>query len=328
MTNLPNQTMQMTLYRDMLRIRLIEEEIAIRYVEQEMRCPVHLSVGQEAVAVGACAALRLEDRVFSTHRCHGHYLAKGGDLVAMLSEIYGREPGCAGGRGGSMHLSDDAVNMHLSIPIIGSSLPLALGAALSDSLKNNGRVTLAFLGDAGVEEGVFHECANFAALRRLPIVFVCENNYFSVYSDIAERQPARPLLNVGLAHGLHTAGGDGNDVLAVHRDVSAAVERARNGDGPAFLCFDTFRWREHCGPNYDDDLEYRTGYDIEDWKKRCPVAAQERRLLESGTMSQDDIAVLRRELTEEIDAAFETARKAPLPDASKASLHVYAGVAS
>ena len=214
------------LYRSMLNIRLVEEGIAERYDEQEMRCPVHLSIGQEAAASGVGLALHEKDRIFSTHRSHAHYLAKGGDLRAMLAEIYGKAEGCVGGRGGSMHLMDPNAGMMASIPIVGSCIPLAVGTALSDAIDGNNRVSIAYLGDASIEEGVFHESANFARLRDLPVLFVCENNLYSVYSHLEIRQPDRPLTAVAAAHNIRASHHDGNDVEAVHRATIQAANLA------------------------------------------------------------------------------------------------------
>ena len=170
----------LALYADMLRNRRIEEEIARRYADQEMRCPVHLSVGQEGVSAGVCLALGRKDQIVSTHRAHAHYLSKGGDLKAMLAEFHGKASGCCGGRGGSMHIFDVPAGVLLSLPIVGSGIPVATGAALAMKQRGEPHVAIAFLGDAAVEEGVFHEAANFAAVHSLPVVFVCENNLFSV----------------------------------------------------------------------------------------------------------------------------------------------------
>ena len=177
------------LYREMVRIRIVEESIAEHYPEQEMRCPVHFSIGQEAVAVGVCVHLDPSDHVFSNHRSHGHYLAKGGDLKAMVAEIYGKEAGCSRGFGGSMHLLDLKHGFLGAAPIVGSTIPIAVGSALTATVKEEDRVTVVFLGDGATEEGVFSESLNFAALKQLPVVFVCENNLYSVYSPLSVSQP-------------------------------------------------------------------------------------------------------------------------------------------
>ncbi len=312
------------LYGEMLRIRLVEETMAERYAEQEMRCPVHLSVGQEAAAVGVCAALRRTDKVLSTHRCHAHYLAKGGDLYRMMAEIYGKADGCVGGRGGSMHLCDQEVGMLASVPIVASSIPLAVGSALADKRAGRDTVTVAFFGDASVEEGVFHESANFAQLHKLPVVFVCENNLFSIYTALEARQPERPIMELAGAHAMAKAEGDGNNVLSVSELTQAAVERARSGQGPSFLVLHTYRWREHCGPNYDNDLGYRTPEEFEAWKENCPVEGTRRQLLDAGDLSEAEDDRMRGDIQAEIDKVFERARAADLPPSEDAGRFVYA----
>ncbi len=314
------------LFREMLRIRLVEEEIAAIYPieEQEMRCPVHLSTGQEAVAVGVSAVLRREDQVVSNHRCHAHYLAKGGDLKAMLAELYGKAAGCCGGRGGSMHLFDSDAGVLLSLPIVGSSIPIGVGAALAFKQEGRDNVCVVYLGDAALEEGVFHESANFAAVREVPAVFVCENNLYSVYTHLDERQPPRPLVEMGRAHGLPSCHVDGNDVRAVARAAAEAIDHARRGGGPSFIQADTYRWREHCGPFYDNDLGYRTEAEFEAWRERDPIARLRRRLTEDGVLDAGQEAEITAALAEEIAEAFAFAKAAPLPEPESAGEGVYA----
>ncbi len=314
----------LALYRAMLRIRLIEEEIANRYSAQEMRCPVHLSIGQEATAVGACAALRTDDQIVSSHRSHGTYLAKGGDLNAMMAEIYGRETGCCGGRGGSMHLFDDRVGVLASVPIVGSFIALGTGAALSFRHANQDRVCIVFLGDGAIEEGIFHESANFAALKKLPVIFFIENNGYSCYTNLEDRQPVRPLADVARAHGMPSVQIDGNDVMAVYAATSPAVARARAGLGPTLIVADTYRWREHCGPNYDNDIGYRTPQEFESWRARCPVETMGANLMAQGTLTKTAQAELATEIGAEIDAAFQFAIGSAFPDPATARDHVYA----
>lgn len=311
-------------FSSMQRIRTIEETVAERYAEQEMRCPVHLSIGQEATAVGVCQALRQTDRVYSTHRCHAHYLAKGGDLKRMLAEIYGKAAGCIGGRGGSMHLMDLEHGMFTSVPIVASSIPLGVGGALADKLDGKDRVNVVFVGDGSLEEGVFHESANFAVLRGLPVIFVCENNLYSVYTPLDQRQPKRPLTDIARAHALPAFTADGNDVAAVHATAAAAVDRARRGEGPSFLLFDTYRWREHCGPSYDNHIGYRAESEYEEWRKRCPIESLRARLTSAKAIDAKYEAALTAEIREEIEAAFKFAKAAPLPDPIHAAEHVYA----
>ena len=313
----------LALLRSMLRIRRIEESIASRYAEQEIRCPMHLCIGQEAVSVGVCAALTKNDVVFSNHRAHGHYLAKGGSLKAMMAELYGRSTGCCGGRGGSMHLIDLDAGFMGSTPIVGGTVPLAVGAAWAASLKQTRQVTVAFFGDGCFEEGVVHESMNFAALHQLPVVFVCENNQFSVYTRLNERQPMRPIYRVAEAHGLAAYAGDGNNVDEVQALARTAVDRAREGQGPQFLEFQIYRWREHCGPNFDNELGYRTVQEIETGMNDCPID----RYVNSSTCKEGlnrDMAEWEIEIREEIDAAFEFALSSEKPGSNDASRKVYA----
>jgi pyruvate dehydrogenase E1 component alpha subunit len=316
------------LFREMLRIRMVEEEIATRYGgpndDQKMRCPVHLSIGQEAVAVGVSAALTAGDQIVSTHRCHAHYLAKGGNLNAMLGELMGKVTGCCGGRGGSMHLFDLDAGVLLSLPIVAASIPVGVGAAFAFQQEGKPNVAVVYLGDASLEEGVYHESANFAALKKLPVVFVCENNLYSVYTALADRQPSRLLTDLGSAHGMRAAQVDGNDVRAVHAAASAAVARARAGEGPSFILADTYRWREHCGPNYDNDLGYREVAEFEHWRARDPVALLRNELRALKLMSASGEERLAAEIRREIESAFAAAEAAPMPDPAGAARGVYA----
>jgi len=302
-----------SLYRAMLRIRLVEEALANRYAEQQMRCPMHLCVGQEAIAVGVCAALRHDDVVFSNHRAHGHYLAKGGDLKAMIAELYGRSTGCCGGRGGSMHLIDQRVGFLGATPIVGGTVPLAVGSAWAARLKGENKIGLAFFGDGGFEEGVVHESMNFAALHKLPVMFVCENNNFSVYTPLRDRQPARPIHVVAQAHGWGAWHSDGNDVEAVYSLAREAVHRARTGAGPQFLELDVYRWREHCGPNFDDELKYRSADEIAAGKASDPVARTRAKLLQEGRATQSQLDSMGQQIASEIGEAFEFALSSPIP---------------
>src|SRR4051794_1198245 len=312
------------LFREMLRIRLVEEAIADRYTSWEMRCPVHLSIGQEAIAVGVSAALRPDDMIISNHRSHAHYLAKGGDLKGMLAELHGKETGCARGRGGSMHLIDRSVGMIGALPIVAGSIPIGVGVALASRRVGHDRIVVIYVGDAAIEEGVFHESANFAALEKLPVLFVCENNQFSVYTPLATRQPDRPLRRLAEAHGIRTFAGDGNDARAVRDLTAGALTGVRRGDGPAFIELPTYRWREHCGPACDDDLGYRPAADVAAWGERCPVDQERRRLVAEGLLSVSGEADIASGIAREIEEAFAFALSSPLPDPATASAYVYA----
>jgi TPP-dependent pyruvate/acetoin dehydrogenase alpha subunit len=311
-------------FRAMLRIRRVEEEIAARYGEQTMRCPVHLSIGQEAIAVGVSAALTTADQIVSTHRCHAHYLAKGGSLGAMLGELMGKVTGCCGGRGGSMHLYDIDVGVMLSLPIVAASIPVGVGAALAFKQEHRNNVAVIYLGDASLEEGVYHESANFAALKKLPAIFVCENNLYSVYTGLDARQPRRPLTELGRAHGMPALHIDGNDVREIHAAAMEATGRARAGGGPTFILADTYRWREHCGPNYDNDLGYRTAAEFEEWRERDPIRKLRGVLTAQGMLTSAAEQAMTAEIAAEIDEAFAAARAAPAPDPCTAGTGIYA----
>ncbi len=301
------------LYVSMLRIRMVEEAVAEAYGDQQMRCPVHLSIGQEAVAVGVCSELKNSDGVFSAHRSHAHYLAKGGSLKRMLAEFYGRVTGCCRGRGGSMHLIDLEAGFLGSVPIVGSSIAIATGKALSVKLQKLNEVIVVFLGEGATEEGVFYESLNFAALQNLPIVFVCENNLYSVYTGMEARQPqGRSRVGIAEQMGLEVGEADGNNISQVCKLASQAVNSARQGGGPYFIEFDTYRWREHCGPNYDNNLGYRSPEEFEIWKKRCPLAACER-MLSEWPQFDENRAHARSTIDSEIAEAFEFARESAFP---------------
>lgn len=309
----------------MHRVRMVEEAIGDRYKHQQMRCPVHLSIGQEASAVGACAALRPDDQVMSGHRSHAHYLAKGGDLSAMIAELHGKLTGCCRGRGGSMHLVDLRAGFVGSVPIVGSTIPIAVGLAFANHLLNSDRVSVAFLGEAATEEGVFHESANFASLHRLPVVFVCENNLYSVYSPMQVRQPAhREVFQQAIGHGIKAWPLDGNDPLAVHDAMTEAVAHARSRQGPVFLELKTYRWREHCGPNFDNHIGYRTEGEYLAWLDRDPIANYERWLEREGIADPKRIAAFQAKVKSEIEAAFAAAHAAPAPGPETLMEGVYA----
>lgn len=264
--------MKNKLFESMLRIRLVEESIANKYSEQKMRCPTHLSIGQEAIAVGVCANLTSQDQVLSTHRAHAHYLAKGGCLNSMMAEIYGKASGCSKGMGGSMHLIDTSVGFMGSTAIVGNTIPVAVGLALEKKLTRKKSIACVFFGDGATEEGAFYESVNFAIIHSLPILFICENNLYSVYSGLEVRQPVdRKIYKMVRAMGISAQHGNGNDVEEVARKVKQAKTMILKSGGPQFLEFDTYRWREHCGPNFDNNIGYREESEFLKWKKKDPL---------------------------------------------------------
>jgi len=312
------------LYYQMLRIRRVEQAIAERYQQQEMRCPTHLCIGEEAIAVGISAHLTTQDKVFSNHRGHGHYLAKGGDLRRLLAELYGFAEGCCGGRGGSMHLTDLAAGFIASTPIVGGTVPLAGGYAWAEQTPEATNVVVIFFGDGCFEEGVMHETMNFAALKKLPLLFVCENNQYSVMTPLAERQPERDIYKIAAAHGLQAASGDGNSVEQVYALAQAAVANARAGQGPQFLELHTHRWPEHCGPNEDDELGYRSPGELADWKLRCPLLQTRQALLDKRLSDESELTAMEASLADEIEQAFQWALRGSRPSIDSMGLHLYA----
>ena len=303
-----------TLLLEMLRIRLAEETIVARYPEQEMRCPTHLSIGQEAVAAGVCQALELRDSVFSGHRCHAHYLAKGGSFEGMFAELYGKATGCCGGKGGSMHLASPETGMLGSSAIVAGTVPVAVGRALASTLAGRDEVSVTFFGDAAVEQGVTHESLAFAALRKLPVIFVCENNGYATASPLSNRQVNPDIWRRAEAHAVPGVGVDGNDVVAVYRVAQTAVERARRGDGPTFIEAKTYRWLGHVGPGDDFAMGYRTREEMDAWRAKDPIATYAARLEALGVLTGVQRRALARSVQDEIDRAVEFAKASPFPE--------------
>lgn len=315
---------QHELFRMMLRIRMVEESIAGRYSQWKMRCPTHLCSGQESVAAGVCLALRKDDFVMSTHRSHGHYLAKGGDLKAMLAELYGKKSGCSSGKGGSMHLIAVDVGFMGSTAIVGGTIPLAVGLGLSLNLGNTDRLSCVFFGDAATEEGVFYESLNFAVLKKLPVLFICENNLYSVYSPLSVRQPTvRKIHRIAESLGVPSQWCDASDGREVYLRAAKAAAAIRNGEGPQFIEYATYRYREHCGPNYDDDLDYRPREEVAAWHEKDALSLLERELLAAGTIESESIAGMKKDVAAEIEEAFAFAETSAFPSPEEAAKGVF-----
>ena len=268
----------------MLRIRKIEEKIDELNETGRIKCPTHLYIGQEAVAVGVGHNLLQKDYVFSTYRGHGHYLAKGGSLKKMMAEILGSEEGCCMGRGGSMHIVDPNVNFMGTSALVGGCLPMAVGTAWASQMKNKKRVTVVFFGDGAVEEGIFHESMNFASLKKLPVIFVCENNFYAVNSPIEARQPlGADIYKRAEGYGMKGYLVDGNNVLDVNKCAKEAISEARSGNGPSLLEARTFRWCVHV-QHYNETLKRKE--ELVRWQKRCPITNLRVFPLEIEKMSQ------------------------------------------
>jgi TPP-dependent pyruvate/acetoin dehydrogenase alpha subunit len=318
--------LEISLYRNMLRIRNAELALAELYKEKDIRTPTHFGVGQEGVAVGVCDALSKEDVVYSHHRCHTHYLAKGGSLLGIVAELYGREDGCSRGRGGSVHLTDRSVGFIGSSPILGQSAALAVGSALAFNMDGVQRVATAFFGDGACEEGVMYECFNYASIKKLPVLFVCENNFYGAESPLKTRQPEdTQLCDRARAFKVAALKVDGNDVVAVHAAARRAVERIRGGSGPFFLECETYRWLEHVGPMFDHELgrNYRNREEVEAWKKRCPLQRSAHRLLSRGTATQAQLEQWMGEVTTEMAAVVAEAKVSPWPEPATLLENVY-----
>ncbi len=295
-------------YRSLYRIRRVEEEVAKAYPSDKIKSPVHLSIGQEAVAVGVCEALRPVDIVFGTYRGHALYLAKGGDLKKMIAELYGKVTGCAKGKGGSMHVIDVGAGMMGTSAVVGTTIPHAVGYAYALRLQRKDTIVASFFGDGAVDEGAFHESLNFAALKKLPIVFVCENNFYSIHSHQMARQPASNIVERARAYQIPAERIENNDVLRIFELVKVAAEEIRRGaSGPRFFECMTYRWKEHVGPNNDFDKGYRAIAEAEPWFAEDQVKRLAS-LLEPHVRER-----IEADVEAEIQDAFEFAERSPLP---------------
>ena len=310
----------------MVRIRYCEESLVEPILKGEVRCPVHLYSGEEAIAVGICAALKKKDYIFSTHRSHGHYLAKGGDMSALVAEVYGKESGCSRGRGGSMHIADPENGMMGSVPIVGGTIPLAVGAALASSIRNDKRVTISFFGDGATGEGVLYESLNFAALKKLPIVFACENNLYSTHLQIRECRVDDNISTIGKPFCIKSFRADGNNVLKVYEVAKKAVDMCRKNQGPVFLEFVTYRLRGHVGP--DDNIQgtrtdIRPKEEIAVWRKKDPIKKFERFLVKNKILSKTDMENIKKQAGKEVQKAHAFALKSPYPKKGEVTKYVF-----
>jgi TPP-dependent pyruvate/acetoin dehydrogenase alpha subunit len=298
-------------YRSLYRIRRVEEEIARVYPTDKIKSPVHLSIGQEAVAVGVCEALSSEDVVFGTYRSHALYLAKGGDLKGMIAELYGKATGCARGKGGSMHLIDLQANVLGTSAVVGTTIANALGYAYAMKYRRRKTIVVSFLGDGAVDEGVFHESLNFAALKQLPMIFICENNGYAIHTHQRLRQKNPNIAERAAVYGMPAQRIESGDVLEIQQRVKSVVDALRSGQpGPFFFECLTYRWKEHVGPNEDYQLGYRTAAEAEPWIKADQVKVLAA-LVEPGKRRQIEEAV-----EAEIREAFAFAEESPFPGCS------------
>lgn len=301
------------LYKTMQTIRLVERRIEEEYKYDEIKTPIHLSIGQEAIAAGVCLHLQKEDYVFGTHRSHAQYLAKGGDLKAMIAELYLRKTGCSLGRGGSMHLVDPEVGIMGSTAIVGGDLPLGTGTALASKLQHNDRVTAVFFGDGAVDEGTFHESLNFAALKKLPVLYICENNHYAINSHESQRHSGDGIYQWAKGYGIPGYQIDGNDVLQVSDFAEKAIARCRSGEGPTFLECLTYRWKGHIGTVDDLGKGFRPKEEYDYWVSKCPIRWFGDYLRSIGVLNDEIDTEIRDEIGRQIEEAFEFAQNSPRP---------------
>lgn len=307
----------------MIKIRRVEEKIVQLYPEQEMRCPVHLCVGQEAIPVGVCKSLNLGDVVFGSHRSHGYYIARGGDLKALFAELYGKITGCTKGKGGSQHLAAPEVGILGSSAIVAGTIPIAVGAALSLTMQKKKSVALVDFGDGVVDEGTFYESLNFAALKKLPVVFVCENNFYATHAHQSVRQARDNIFQKAKVFGVPGIRLNGNDVVEVFITCRNAIKRARLGKGPTLIECRTYRWLEHVGPNYDYNLGYRSRRELNRWMKSCPIKAFEEFLLRKRLVKKLEVTQVLQEIDLEIKEAISFAKESIFPPNEELLKDVY-----
>lgn len=301
------------IYKNAFYIREVEKRIALEYPKQEIRCPTHLSIGQELVSSIINLLITKKDYAVSTHRAHAHYLSKGGDLNAFIAELYGKRTGCSKGIGGSMHLIDTSVNFMGSSAIVGNSIPLGVGLAQAARLKKNNAISLVFLGDGATEEGIFYESVNYAITKKLPVLFICENNFYSVYSNLKPRQPSRrKIYKMVNGLGLETFYVKNHKINEYYEALSTSFKYVRNNQSPAFIELETYRYLEHCGYLDDDHLMYRDNSEIKKWKKLDIITMLERSLID--LKNDTEIQRFKKRILAKIENAFIFAKNSkPLP---------------
>ena len=314
--------LQMDMHRRMVRIRLFEE--AAGKLAEAAKLPgfLHLYVGQEAVAAGVCAALTDDDQITSTHRGHGHLVAKGGQFNEMMAELMGKSTGYCKGKGGSMHISNLDVGMLGANGIVGAGAPIAVGAGFANKYRGNGNVAVPFFGDGSTNIGAFHEAANMACALKLPVVFVCENNEYGEFTAREKTMAITDIVDRAAGYGMPGVIVDGMDVVAIHEAATEAVARARRGDGPSLIEAKTYRYYNHHGIQ-NLGLKYRTDDEVASWRERDPIFSYEERLIEVGTATRDDIDGIWAELRADIETAIEFAENSPVPTPEQLLVDVY-----
>lgn len=303
--------------RMMITIRVVEEVVAELVISQEAKCPCHLGIGQEAIAVGVSKLLKNTDHVFGGHRSHAHYLAVGGDVFRLFSEILGRVTGCSKGMGGSMHLFAGDKGFKGALPIVGGTTPIAMGAGLAAKMDGKGDVAVSYFGDGAVEGGVVQESLNLASVLNLPVLFVCENNLYSSHLDIQLRQSSDRVSRFADAHKIEARVVDGNDVIAVSNASEELLQIARSGNGAGFLEAVTYRWRGHVGPDENIDVGVRRkNEDLVAWKKRDPIRRLVDGMTEEKFIEKGEFEIIEDEIRASVIKAKDQALEAPYPEQS------------
>jgi acetoin:2,6-dichlorophenolindophenol oxidoreductase subunit alpha len=321
--NLPaSQLIEM--YRKMVTIRLFEEKIIDLYARGLVPGLAHLYVGEEAIAVGVCANLRDEDYITSTHRGHGHVIAKGAELKYMMAELFGKKTGYCKGKGGSMHIADVAIGILGANGIAGGGIPIAVGAALSAKIRKTDQVTACFFGDGSSNNGTFHEGLNFASVHGLPLVFVCENNGYGISVSQKQHQTIQDISIRAAAYNMPGITIDGNDILAVYEAAGKAIRRARAGEGPTLVECKTYRWRGHHEGDPNQGKRYRTMEEVQQWVKKCPIRRFEENLVSKKVLTKLKSKKIREEVEKEIDDAVAFANQSPFPEPQDIYEDVYA----
>ena len=320
------------MYEQMVTIRGFEEAVSLLNREEGCVGVPHLYIGEEAIAAGVCENLRESDYITSTHRGHGHCLAKGCDLKKMMAEIFGKRTGYCKGKGGSMHIADYSRGIIGANGIVAAGIPIATGCALSSRLRGTDQVTVCFFGDGASNEGAFHEALNLAAVLKLPILYLCENNYYGISGvqapgfGLEKSRLHQTIENVSeraVAYNIPGVTIDGNDVVAVYQAANEAIAKVRDGCGPSLLECKTYRWRQHC--ELDEEFAYRTKEEVAKWKKKCPIKRLENDLLQKGILSKGKIEEINGAIQPRVDEAVEFARESPFPETREALEDIYLG---
>ncbi|MDI6690758.1 MAG: thiamine pyrophosphate-dependent dehydrogenase E1 component subunit alpha [Candidatus Bathyarchaeota archaeon] len=309
------------MFRKMLEIRFFEEKVFDLYAQNLVPGTIHLYTGEEAVAVGVCAALEKTDYVTSTHRGHGHCIAKGADLKRTMAEILGKRTGYCKGKGGSMHIADFSIGMLGATAVVGAGMPIAVGAGLSIKLRKTRQVVACFFGEGASNQGTFHEGINMASIWRLPVIFICENNLYAMGTHQSRVMNIENIADRALAYGIPGVIADGNDVLAVYEKALQAVERARKGEGPTLIECKTYR---HKGHSRVDPAKYRPKAEVEEWLAKDPIKRFKEKLLQEGVLIQVEVQKIEREVAAEIEEAVKYAMESPYPAPEEALEDVYA----